>query len=249
MNRTISIFLRGAPLAFAVGLLGSACVEQPTDNLQKPAPPPVIDDPTDDPGNEPGHFSGGEDNTQSHMGDLGDGVFKDPFEVLAQRMEEGPPEVRTRLHSCQKLQNAALQNMLTSLGVNIDATGDPPTAGQLIKGGGGALGAASYDARVGEAIVWSAAGAAKLFDIFVQAAPEIIQNLPNVDQCKIDGVGPEMFDAQNQCNADAIACITGRPASPSHVAICNKVVTSASDVEKGKRIAVATMMAAAHSCE
>ena len=35
----------------------------------------------------------------------------------------------------------------------------------------GALGAANYDARVGETIVWSSAGAAKLFDIFVQAAP------------------------------------------------------------------------------
>jgi len=248
MNRTFSIFLRGAPLVFAVGLLGSACVDQPAD-LKPTAPVVVIDDPTKDDNNQPGAFAGGEDNTASHMGDLGDGVFKDPFEVLAQRMEEGPPEVRTRLHSCQKLQNTALSNMLTSLGVNIDATGDPPTAGQLIKGGGGALGAASYDARVGEQIVWSAAGAAKLFDIFVQAAPEIIANLPNVDQCKVDGVGPEMFDGNNQCNADAIACITGRPATASHVAICNKVVTSASDVEKGKRIAVATMMAAAHSCE
>jgi len=249
MKRTISITLRAAPVALATGLLGAACVEQPNDNLTPQPAPVVIDDPTKDQGNEPGPFAGGEDNTQSHMGDLSDGVFKDPFEVLAQRMEEGPPEVRTRLHSCQKLQNTALSNLLTSLGVNMDATGDPPTAGQLFKAAGGALGAASYDARVGEAIVWSAAGAAKLFDIFVQAAPEIITNLPNVDQCKVDGVGVEMFDANNACNPDAIACITGRPASASHVAICNKVVTSASDVNKGKRIAVATLMCAAHSCE
>jgi hypothetical protein len=248
MNRTISIFLRGAPIALVAGLVSVGCVEQPDNNLGTPAPV-VIDDPTDDFGNQPGVFNGGEDNTQSHMGDLGDGVFKDPFEILAQRMEEGAPEVRTRLHSCQKLQNASLSNLLGSLGVNLDATGDPPTAGQLLKAGSGALGAATYDARVGEAVVWSAAGAAKLFDIFVQAAPEIIANLPNVDQCKVNGVGPEMFDANNQCNADAIACISGRPASASHVAICNKVVTSASSVAKGKNIAVATIMAAAHSCE
>ncbi|MDI3283696.1 hypothetical protein [Polyangium sp. 15x6] len=248
MNRIISTFLRGAPLALAAGLFATACVQEPpSGNLSRPDP--VIDDPTTDFENQPGVFAGDEDNTHSHMGDLGEGVFKDPFEVLAQRQEEGPPEVRTRLHSCQKLQNNALQNVLTSLGVNIDATAQVPTAGQLFKGGGGALGAASYDARVGEAVVWSAAGAAKLFDIFVQAAPEIIANLPNVDQCKVDGVGVEMFDANNQCNRDAIACITGRPATDSHVAICNKVVTSASDVEKGKRIAVGTMMAAAHSCE
>lgn len=248
MNRFISIFTRGAPLALAAGLFATACVEQPpSNNLSRPAP--VIDDPTTDFENQPGVFAGDEDNTHSHMGDLGNGVYKDPFEVLAQRQEEGPPEVRTRLHSCQKLQNAALQNVLVSLGVNIDATDDVPTAGQLYKGGTGALGAASYDARVGEAIVWSAAGAAKLFDIFVQAAPEIITNLPNVEQCKVDGVGVEMFDANDQCNKDAISCIMGRPATDSHVAICNKVVASASTVEMGKRIAVGTMMAAAHSCE
>lgn len=154
------------------------------------------------------------------------------------------------MHSCQKLQNAALRNALTSLGVNMDATGaDPPTAGDLFQAGGSALGAASYDARVGEAITWSAAGAAKLFDILVQAAPEIIANLPNAEQCKIDGVGVEMFDAQNKCNADAITCITGRPAMADHVAICNGIVTKASTVDKGKRIAVASIMAAAFSCE
>ncbi|HRI72424.1 MAG TPA: hypothetical protein PK156_49655, partial [Polyangium sp.] len=134
-------------------------------------------------------------------------------------------------------------------GVNLDATGDPPTAGQLVETGRMALGAANYDARVGEAIVWTAAGAAKLFDVFVQAAPEIIAKLPNVAQCQIDGVGPAMFDAKNQCNDDALACITGRPATPAKVAVCSEIVTKASNVEIGKRIAVATAMAAAHSCE
>ncbi len=247
MNSTLSMFLRGAAIALGTGLVAVACVEQPSSDLKPKAPP--IDDPTADFANQPGVFAGDENNTHSHMGDLGEFGSKDPFAILAQRQEEGPIEIRTRLHSCQKLQNASLRNVLTSLGVNMDATGDPPTAGQLIGAAGGALGAESYDARVGEAIVWSAAGAAKLFDIFVQAAPEIIANLPNVDQCKVDGVGVEMFDAQNRCNADAITCITGRPATDSHVAICNKVVTSASSVDKGKRIAVGTIMAGAFSCE
>jgi hypothetical protein len=247
MNRTLSMFLRGAAIALGLGLFAVACVEQPSGDL-KPAAIP-IDDPTEDFANQPGVFAGDEDNTHSHMGDLGEFGAKDPFEILAQRQEEGPLEIRTRLHSCQKLQNTALRNVLVSLGVNMDATGDPPTAGQLLQAGGSALGAASYDARVGESIVWSAAGAAKLFDIFVQAAPEIIANMPNVEQCKIDGVGIDMFNAQNQCNADAIACITGRPATDGHVAICNKVVSSASSVDKGKRIAVATIMAGALSCE
>jgi hypothetical protein len=247
MSKKFSMFFRGAAIALGVGLVAMACVEQPSGDL-KPAPIP-IDDPTQDFENQPGVFAGGEDNTQSHMGDLGDFGAKDPFEILAQRQEEGPLEIRTRLHSCQKLQNTALRTVLESLGVNMDATGDPPTAGQLLQAGGGALGAASYDARVGESIVWSASGAAKLFDIFVQAAPEIITNLPNVEQCKVDGVGVAMFDDQNKCNADAIACITGRPATDSHVAVCNTIVTKASSVDKGKRIAVATIMAGALSCE
>lgn len=247
MTKKFSMFFRGAAIALGVGLVAMACVEQPSGDL-KPAPIP-IDDPTQDFENQPGVFAGGEDNTQSHMGDLGDFGAKDPFEILAQRQEEGPLEIRTRLHSCQKLQNTALRTVLESLGVNMDATGDPPTAGQLLTAGGGALGAATYDARVGESIVWSASGAAKLFDIFVQAAPEIIANLANVEQCKVDGVGVAMFDDQNKCNADAIACITGRPATDSHVAVCNTIVTKASSVDKGKRIAVATIMAGALSCE
>jgi hypothetical protein len=244
MKRSISKILRGA-LLVAAACGAAACAQEPDNNL---APKPPNPDQTIPISEQPGVFAGDDDNTHSHMGDLGDVGARDPFDILAQRQEEGPPEIRTRLHSCQKVQITALRNMLSSLGVNLDATGDPPTAGQLIGGGAGALGAATYDARVGETLVWSAAGAAKLFDIFVQAAPEIIANLPNVDQCKVDGVGPQMFDG-NACNADAIACITGRPATASHVAICNKIVTSASDPEVGKKIAVATLMSGAHSCE
>jgi hypothetical protein len=153
------------------------------------------------------------------------------------------------MHSCQKVTYTTLDAILRGFGVDMDATGDPPTAGQLFKAGGGALGVANYDARVGEAIVWTAAGAAKLFDIFVQAAPEIIANLPTVPQCQIDGVGPAMFDDDDRCNEDAVTCLIGRPATADDLAICTSLVTSASDVEKGKTIAVAALLSAAHSCE
>ena len=46
-----------------------------------------------------------------HRGGLGED-YVDPFEVLKQREEEGPPEIRARLHSCQKLQVRALRNTL-----------------------------------------------------------------------------------------------------------------------------------------
>jgi hypothetical protein len=245
----------GAVLGLLVALSAAAasgCAGDPVDTLlegeETPAAP-IDDDPTDDQGSSDGAYSGSEDSTFDHMGDISEGKERDPWDIYAQRQEEGPPEIRTRLHSCQKIQNTALRALLEAFAVNIDANGDPPTAGQLFREGQGALGAANYDGRSGEGLVWSAAGAAKLFDIFVQAAPEIIANISTVPQCQIDGVGPEMFDANNECNEDAITCITGRPATPEHIAICNSIVTSATSVDKGKHIAVATLMSAAHYCE
>jgi len=237
---------RSMILSAALAITFSGCVGAPPDDLNKKK---FIEDPTQDPGQAPGLYTGGEKNTFSHQSELGGNGVRDPFDILAQRQEEGPPEVRTRLHSCQKLQYATLRNVLTSFGVDINATGNPPAAGQLFQGGSGALGVANYDARVGEAIVWSSAGAAKLFDIFVQAAPEIIANMPNVDQCKSEGMGAQMFDAKDQCTADGISCLIGRPATPSHVTICTSLVKAASSPDAGKKIAVATLLSAAHSCE
>lgn len=242
----------GAVLALLVALsawTAGGCAGDPTGTLLPGDGDSTEDDPTKDEAERPGAYAGGEDNTYDHMSDLGADGAKDAFEILAQRQEEGPPEIRTRLHSCQKVQVGALRNILEGFGVDIDATSDPPSAGQLYKSGGGALGAPNYDARVGETIVWSAAGAAKLFDIFVQAAPEIIANLSAAPQCQMDGAGLEMFDANAQCNEDAVTCLIGRPATPEHMAICNSMVHSASTLDKGKHIAVATLLAAAHQCE
>ncbi len=247
MNRTTTSILAAAALA-AASLAG--CADAPPNELaSRPDAPPIQDDPTQEIPEQPGAFAGGKDNTHDHMADIGGNGGRDPFEVLAQRQEEGPPEIRTRLHSCQKIQMYALRELLVGLGVDIDATGDPPAAGELYKSGGGALGAANYDARVGETLVWSASGAAKLFDIFVQAAPEIIANLQAAPLCQIEGVGPAMFDAEDRCNEDAVTCLIGRPATAEHLAICDSLVQAASDIDTGKKIAVATLLSAAHSCE
>ena len=198
---------------------------------------------------------GGEGNTFDHMSGLGADGARDPFEVLKERQEEGPPEMRTRMHSCQKLQITALQNLLEGFGVNLDATADPPTAGQLFKDGRGSLGAANYDSRIGESIVWSAAGAAKLFDIFVQAAPEIIANIQNMDACKYNGQSKPMFDAMTgKCSYEALSCIMGRPASPDDLTVCNLLVEQAApgdqaDLNIKRNIAVAVFLSAAHTCE
>ncbi|NUP09627.1 MAG: hypothetical protein HOW73_26575 [Polyangiaceae bacterium] len=242
-----------------IALLGVAfmgCAEKPTkidndvDHDKDDSDP--IGDPIDKP-TQPEDTTGSEDNTHDHMPGLGADDARDPYEIAKQREEEGTPDARARLHSCQKLQITAVRNVLTDFGVNLDAEGTPPTAGQLVNGGGTALGAANYAARMGEDIVWTAAGAAKMFDIWVQAAPEIIAAMPTAEHCMVDGVGVEVFTDDGQgtitCNEDAVTCLIGRPATPEHLAICNSLVMSASTPDKGKNIAVAALLSAAHSCE
>jgi len=237
----------------SVALLGLAgCAgDLPTGlkpTTEKPDTTPV-GDPIDKPGNKPEDAVGDEDNTFDHMAGLGEEDTRDPAEIAKQREEEGSPEARARMHSCQKVQITTLRNLLSQLGVNLDATGNPPTAGQLLADGGTALGAANYAARMGEDLVWTAAGAAKQFDIFVQAAPEIIAAMPTLGQCMEGGVATTMFDEQGKCNEAAVTCLIGRPATAEHVALCDSLATSASEPGKGQAMAVAALLSAAHSCE
>ena len=207
-------------------------------SVDSPEVPPPVD-----------NYAGNEDNTFDHMSGLGEDGSKDPMTVLAQRQEEGAPEIRTRLHSCQKIPVATLRNILEDFGVDISLTAEPPSAGQLFSEGLGPLGAAVYDARVGETIVWTSSGAAKQFDIFVQASSDIITVMPDLQQCQEDGAGTSVFDQNDWCTEPAITCLIGRPATSQHLAICTDAVKSASTPEKGKAIAVAVILSAAHSCE
>lgn len=207
------------------------------------------DDPTNNTSELSGLFSGGEENTFSHYDDLSEGGGKDPFEILAQRQEEGPPEIRTRLHSCRKPQLRALRGILEGFGVNIDASGNPAPAGQLFREGRDALGGANYGSRTPETVTWTNSGATKMLDIFVMAAPEIIANISTVPHCQIDGVGPQMFDANDRCNEDAVTCLIGRPATEDHLAVCDAAVRAGTDIERGKTVAVAALLSAAHTCE
>lgn len=197
-------------------------------------------------------------NTFDHFNDPGASGSKDPFEILKERAEEGPPEVRTRLHSCTKVAYAALGTFLTSRGVNLNATASgsaPKTAGQLYKAGGDALGIAKFDAREGETFFHTTASATKLYDIFVQAAPEVIANIQNMDACKYNGQAKPMFDATTgKCTYEALSCIMGRPASPDDLTVCNLLVEQATpgdqaDLTIKRNIAVAVFLSTAHTCE
>lgn len=202
-----------------------------------------------------GPTTGNEDNTFDHFNDPGESGQKDPFEILKERAAEGPPEVRTRLHSCSKISYSALGEFLTSRGVNLALTapvGQPLTAGQLYNAGGDAMGVARYAARESETYFHTTAGATKLFDIFIQAAPEIIAGVQSAPACQLNGTGRPMFDTvDGSCVYESLSCIMGRPATEDDMVLCNVMIAQAApgDLDRKRQITVAAFLSAAHSCE
>jgi hypothetical protein len=190
-----------------------------------------------------GNASGGTDNTFDH-----EGTQVDVWELLDRLQAEGPPKYTARVHSCPKIRYDTIGRLLASRGVDI-GNGTDLSAGQLYQSGEQALGAPNYGARARENVEMTTAGASRLFDTFVAAAPEIIANMPTRPECQIAGIGAQMFDASNACTADGITCLIGVPATASHIELCNLTVQRASDPEIGKRMAVAVLAAAAHTCE
>lgn len=191
---------------------------------------------------EAGDTSGGEDNTFDHPGG------PDVWDYLERLAEEGPPSFSSRLHSCPKMKYSTVGRILQSRGVNVDAGGEL-TGGFLWRTGSAALGAPKLNVRSREKTEITTAAAARLFDIFAQSAPEIIAAMPNLESCTIDGVPTEMFNAAGQCTLDGIACLTGVPATASHLELCNEMVSRATTPQKGQELAVAALAAAAHTCE
>jgi hypothetical protein len=192
-----------------------------------------------------GATAGGTGNTFNHDGD-GLGPEEDPFAVLQRIQDEGPPEISTRMHSCQKMKYATVGNMLTTMGVNMTNT-TTTSAGFLYKNGSQAMGAPLYASRTAEAIELSTSGATKLFDILVQAAPEIVTAFPT--KATKAGAAVALFDTSGKFTSDGIAFLQGAPASQAQLDLANNVLTSASTAAIGQTLAVSTLMAAAHTCE
>jgi hypothetical protein len=195
------------------------------------------------PNEQPGGASGGADNTFNHPN-----IQQDVWALLERLKEEGPPEYTARVHSCPKIRYRTIGNLLTSRGVDLASTADG-SAGVIYGAAGQSLGEPNYGARMRENLDLTTASASKLFDIFAQAAPEIIASMPTLPQCMVGGVGAQLFNQYDQCTVDGITCLIGVPATPSHIEICNQTVANASDPERGKVMAVALLAAAAHTCE
>jgi len=191
--------------------------------------------------------AGGMINTFHHPAALG-GTAVSPRDAMRRMTEEGPPAYTARVHSCRKVRYSTLGRILESRGVDLSAE-EEPSAGRMWREADQALAAPNYEGRIGESTDLTVASSSRMFDIFVQAAPEIIANLPTRAECEIGGVGAELFDASGRCQQDGISCLLGEPATPAHVALCNDVVGRAPTPEQGQAIAVAAMMASAFTCE
>lgn len=249
----MSGFLCGA------GCLGGNTATQTTGTPSSPTTPlgggdtdPSLPGPSD-PTNPNATSSEDPNKTFDHM----DEDAMDPFQVLARIQEEGPPEVSTRMHSCGKMKYATLGNVLRNVGVTMTGNGTTPNG--LYTSGAGALGRPEYANRISEATDLSTAGAVRLFDIFVAAAPQIITAMPTNARCNVAGVATSMFDAGGtSCTMAGITCLTGAKATQAQKDLCDsavvsnsadKVGTQATSPTVGQVVAVASLLAAAHSCE
>jgi hypothetical protein len=134
----------------------------------------------------------------------------------------------------------------------------PETPGFLYQSAGDAFSFPKIDSRLGEKDGHTSASAMRLFDIFIQAAPQIIANIQNpalAPACVLQGQTHPMFDpADGSCVEESISCLLGMRASEDHVLLCNLILDKANpsdptDVLKKQHIAVAALLSAAHSCE
>lgn len=226
MNRTNHI---GLTLVAAGFLLGSACTGD-LDDVPQDQPPP-------------GATTGDVDTTYDH-----DNSGYSPWDLIDRLAKEGPPRYTSRVHSCSKVRYRTLGQVLRDVGIN---TGNQTalSAGQLYRDGDNAMGAPNFANRIRENIGITTSGASRLFDIFAAGADEIINAMPTLERCMVNGTPAVLFDGNNQCRADGITCLIGQPAQLAHLDFCNLTVSTASDAETGKRIAVAALLAAAFTCE
>lgn len=202
------------------------------------------DDTTDIPDNTPpeGSTSGSEAETFDH-----DNNGFDPWAVIDRLATEGPTRYTSRVHSCPKVRYRTFGAVLTSLGVNA-ANAAALSAGRLYIDGFAAMGGPNFANRIRENLTTSTSGASRAFDIFAAASTEVINAMPTLARCTVNGVPAVLFNG-NTCDPTGITCLIGTPATLGHIDFCNLTVSNASTPDIGKRIAVAALLAAAYTCE
>jgi hypothetical protein len=195
----------------------------------------------------PTSLAAGPGNTWNHQAQStgGQNGITDPTQVVAEDQAIGTPDVVARLHGAQKIQYAALGLILTDLGVDVTST-TANSAGALYQSGQGPLGVAVYASRTPEMLNPSTSALAKEYDIFVAAATEILKsNLASSTRCP----GTQLLDTTGAFTHDGISCLIGKPATADHLTLANQLVSQAPDTTTGPELAIATLLAAAHTSE
>jgi hypothetical protein len=189
-------------------------------------------------------------NTQQHHQEvnLGQHGVTDPTVVEKETLTVGSIEVEARLHSCSKVTYAALGQMLTSRGIDMTSTSNG-SPGMLWQTGVSALGVADYPARVPEMLLPTTATEAKQMDIYVAAAQMLQPNATTAMASTTGCSGVSLMDSTGAFTQDGLSCLMGKPATASHLAIANQILTEAPDPTTGANLAIATILEAAHTCE
>lgn len=210
-------------------------------------------------GGSPNGTAGGEDTTYNHNNDPGaaePGADYMPAEPAQVRLV-GSPEVTSRLHACGKMSVSSFGQLLASRGLT--GGGQRPAntqSGMAIFGNynaqtmtatpsaatAAALGAPNYNGRVPEAPFASTSAMAKAFDIFTMASYDAITDNWTASACP----GVKVLDA-GKFTKDGISCLIGKPAGDDYVAIANDAITK--NPTDGAKIAIAALLAAAHTCQ
>ncbi len=178
----------------------------------------------------------------------------DPTLLANRAYDEGPIEIASQKHSCEKMKFNTIGRLLQGRGVLI-TQGDNPTTlpvtpATTCPAQSGAntqssafvyctsqltLGLPQYAARLAESTSVTAGTGTKIMDLYATAATEIEQRLvgnafPAAATGCADpktGAMAVMFNADNTCNEAGITCLQGYPATLDQIALCNRIVFQA----------------------
>lgn len=193
--------------------------------------------------NDPNATAGGdESSTFNHSNDpLGasDAPRTDPQQRALENSAAGGAVASARMHTCGKLSLRAMTSMLKTRGAstqNQALTTNTTNAA--------ALGAPNYNGRIPEAAFSSTSALGKAFDIYMITSADIVK--PDWAPTACPGV--KLLEG-GKFTKDGVSCLIGKPAKAEHMALADDLVAQADNPTDGQRIAVAALLAAAHTCE
>jgi hypothetical protein len=188
---------------------------------------------------DPANTGASNDHMNGPTGDPNGGTSDNTAQKIENETKVGGANVVARLHACGKMQNATLGKYLLSRGVPQASKGY-----QAFMNGIQSLGAPSYGARVPEAPFPSVSAHSKMFDIAVMVAPDVIANMKTSTACP----AVELLAADGKSfTKDGISCITGTPATDTHVEVSRLAI--ADNATDGAKLAVAALIQSTIVCE